>query len=285
MSGVTTEPTSSHVALGDVRLHYLDWDNEGAPALVLLHGFTGHAHQWPFFAEQWRTDFHVLALDQRGHGDSDSADRYGSGPMVEDVAGFLDALSLDDVVLLGMSMGGINALIYTAMHPERVDRLVLGDIGPEIATVGLQRIRQHVASRDTFASVDEAFEWELARNPRATPWMLRARVEGNIKPLPDGQLTWKYDRALRDGSASRTDTPPDELWALWRAITVPTLIVRGAESDVLSTDIAERMLASQANAELVTIEDAGHTLTTDRPEEFRAVVGAWLSERAAARGG
>ena len=182
-------------------------------------------------------------------------------------------------------MGGINALIYTAMHPEHVDRLVLGDMGPEIAEAGVQRIQQHVASRDTFASVDEAFEWELARNPRATPWMLRARVEGNIKSLPDGQVTWKYDRALRDGTASRADSSADERWALWRAVTVPTLIVRGAESDVLSTDIAERMLASQENAELITIEDAGHTLTTDRPEEFRAVVSAWLSEPAAARGG
>ena len=285
MSDVMAEPTSSHVVLGDVRLHYLDWANDGAPALLLLHGFTGHAHQWDFFADEWRREFHVLALDQRGHGDSDNADRYGSGPMVEDLGAFLDALSLDVVTLVGMSMGGINALIYTAMHPEHVDRLVLGDMGPEIAEAGVQRIQQHVASRDTFASVDEAFEWELARNPRATPWMLRARVEGNIKSLPDGQVTWKYDRALRDGTVSRADSSADERWALWRAVTVPTLMVRGAESDVLSTDIAERMLASQENAELITIEDAGHTLTTDRPEEFRAVVSAWLSEPAAARGG
>jgi pimeloyl-ACP methyl ester carboxylesterase len=285
MSSVTTEPTSSHVVLDGVRLHYLDWGNDGAPVLLLLHGFTGHAHQWGFFADEWGRDFHVLALDQRGHGDSDTADRYGTRPMVEDIGGFLEALSLDDVTLVGMSMGGMNSLVYAAMHPERVAGIVLGDIGPEIAEVGVQRIRQHVASRDTFASVDEAFEWELARNPRATPWMLRSRVEGNLKALPDGQFTWKYDRALRDGTATREEMAGDDRWALWSALTVPTLIVRGAESDVLSTDIAERMLASQPNAELITIEDAGHTLTTDRPEEFRSVVSAWLSERAAARDG
>src|SRR5690349_16975253 len=90
MSGVMAEPTSSDVVLGDVRLHYLNWANDGAPALLLLHGFTGHAHQWDFFAEEWRRDFHVLALDQRGHGDSDRADRYGSAPMVEDLGAFLD---------------------------------------------------------------------------------------------------------------------------------------------------------------------------------------------------
>src|SRR5215467_15796123 len=101
MSGVPTDPKSSHVVLDGVRLHYLDWGNDGVPVLLLLHGFTGHAYQWPFFADEWRRDFHVLALDQRGHGDSDTADRYGTGPMVEDLGAFLDALSLDVVTLVG----------------------------------------------------------------------------------------------------------------------------------------------------------------------------------------
>ena len=85
-----------------------------------------------------------------------------------------------------------------AKHADRVSRLVLGDIGPEIARAGIERIRQLVASRDTFASVDDAFESELSSNPRATEWALRHRVEHNLRPLSDGPLTWKYDRALRD---------------------------------------------------------------------------------------
>lgn len=275
----THEAVSAHVTLNGVRLHYLDWGNDDAPPLVLLHGFTGHARHWEYVAGELRSRFHVLALDQRGHGDSEWAPVYGSGPMVEDLAAFVDALGLDRLSIIGMSMGGINALLYTAQHADRVDRLVLGDIGPEIAPDGVARIREQVASRDTFASIDDAYEAQLANNPRATPWVLRHRVEHNLKELPDGTLTWKYDRALRDGTASRIDTPSDEQWALWRAITVPTLIVRGADSDVLSPEIAQRMLDEQPNAELVTIDDAGHTLTIDQPEVFVAVVGAWLGAR------
>ena len=167
---------------------------------------------WEYVAGELRSRFHVLALDQRGHGDSEWAPVYGSQPMVDDLAAFVDTLGLDKVSIIGMSMGGMNALLYTAKNPDRVDRLVLGDIGPEIAPAGVARIRAQVASRDTFASIDEAYEIQLANNPRATPWALRQRVEHNVKELPDGTFTWKYDRALRDGSASRIDTPSDEQW-------------------------------------------------------------------------
>jgi len=272
----TSESTSASVTLNGLRFHYLDWGNDAAPPLLLLHGFTGHARQWEYVAGELRSDFHVLALDQRGHGDSDRAELYGSGPMVDDLAAFVETLELDELSLRGQSMGGINAFVYTAKHADRVSRLVLGDIGLEIARAGIERIRQHVASRDTFASVDDAFESELSSNPRATEWALRHRVEHNLRPLDDGTLTWKYDRALRDGSASRLDTSSEEQWELWRALAVPTLVVRGAESDILSPEIAQRMVDEQPNAELVTVEGSGHTLTTDRPEAFVAAVGAWL---------
>jgi pimeloyl-ACP methyl ester carboxylesterase len=274
----TDEVVSASITLNGLRFHYLDWGSEGAPPLLLLHGFTGHAQHWGYVAGELRSRFHVLALDQRGHGDSEWAPVYGSGPMVDDLAAFVDTLGLDELSLVGMSMGGINALLYTATHGDRVARLVLGDIGPEVATVGIERIRQQVASRDTFESIDDAYEFQREGNPRATPWALRERVEHNLLELPDGTLTWKYDRALRDGSASRVDTARDEQWERWREIAVPTLVVRGAESDILSPEIAQRMIDEQPNAELVTIEDAGHTLTLDQPEAFVAVVGAWLGQ-------
>jgi pimeloyl-ACP methyl ester carboxylesterase len=276
----TDEAVSASITLNGLRFHYLDWGNEGAPPLLLLHGFTGHARHWEYVAGELRSSFHVLALDQRGHGDSEWAPVYGSGPMVDDLAAFVDALELDGLSLVGMSMGGINALLYTAEHGDGVSRLVLGDIGPEVGAAGVARIRQQVASRDTFESIDDAYEFSLANNPRAVPWALRQRVEHNLTELPDGTLTWKYDRALRDGSASRVDAVPDEQWERWRAIHVPTLIVRGTESDILSDEIAQRMLDEQPNAELVTIEASGHTLTIDQPEAFVAVVRAWLGQPA-----
>jgi pimeloyl-ACP methyl ester carboxylesterase len=276
----TDQAVSAWVTLNGLRFHYLDWGNEDAPPLLLLHGFTGHARHWEYVAGELRSRFHVLALDQRGHGDSEWAPVYGSGPMVDDLAALVDLLGLDAFSIVGMSMGGINGLLYTSTHGDRVSRLVLGDIGPEVASAGVERIRRQVASRDTFESIDDAFEFQRANNPRATPWALRQRVEHNLVELPDGTLTWKYDRALRDGSASRVDTARDDQWTRWREITVPTLVVRGAESDILSIEIAQRMLDEQPNAELVTIEDAGHTLTLDQPEAFVAVVGAWLGPNA-----
>ena len=272
----TDEAVSAFVTLNGLRFHYLDWGNEAARPLLLLHGFTGHARHWEYVAGELRSRFHVLALDQRGHGDSEWAPLYGSVPMVDDLAAFVDTLGLDRLSLVGMSMGGINAFLYTAKHADRVDRLVLGDIGPEVAPVGSARIRQQIASRDTFASIDDAYESQLANNPRATPWALRQRVEHNLLELPDGTFTWKYDRALRDGSALRDDTTSEEQWEQWRALAVSTLVVRGAESDILSPEIAQRMLDGQPNAELVTVDGAGHTLTIDQPEAFVAVVGAWL---------
>ena len=195
----TDEAVSASVTLNGLRFHYLDWGNEDAPPLLLLHGFTGHARHWEYVAGELRSRFHVLALDQRGHGDSEWAPVYGSGPMVDDLAAFVDTLGLGELSLVGMSMGGINGLLYTATHADRVSRLVLGDIGPEVAPAGVERIRRQVASRDTFESIDDAFEFQRANNPRATPWALRERVEHNLVELPDGTLTWKYDRALRDG--------------------------------------------------------------------------------------
>jgi pimeloyl-ACP methyl ester carboxylesterase len=273
------QPTSAFATLNGWRFHFLDWGNEAAPPVLLLHGFTGHARQWDFEARALRSKFHVVALDQRGHGDSDAAKVYGTLPMVDDLAAFVDDRGFDRVSLVGLSMGGVNAFHYTAQHPDRVERLVLGDIGPEVAPEGLQRIRTLVASRDTFASVDDAFEFLASNNPRATEWALRHRVAHNLRALPDGTLTWKYDRALRDGTAARMDVTPDEQWARWRAIAVPTLVVRGAESDILSVEVAQRMLEEQPNAELVTIDGAGHTVTTDQPEAFLAAIDGWLCRR------
>jgi pimeloyl-ACP methyl ester carboxylesterase len=164
-----------------------------------------------------------------------------------------------------------------------VDRLVLGDIGPEIAREGLQRIRGNVAARDTFTSIDDAFTHQQALNPRATDWALRQRIEHNLRELPDGTLTWRWDAALRDGSAKRADFSRHEIWELWPKIEAATLIVRGEDSDVLSPEIAERMLATNRHATLATIPGAGHTLTVDQPDAFVNTLQAWLAHSPVAR--
>src|ERR1700749_3989976 len=122
----TAPPESTLVDLDGLKLHYLDWGGPGIP-LVMLHGFTGHAHTWDHTAAALSDKYRVLALDQRGHGDSDWAPGYGFPPMAEDLLAFLDRLQLAEVTLMGLSMGGLVSIVFTAAHPERVRRLVVLD--------------------------------------------------------------------------------------------------------------------------------------------------------------
>src|SRR5580704_6840725 len=190
-------PTSRHLEINGLKFHYLDWGGDGPP-LVMLHGLTGHANTWDHTAAALSARYHVYALDQRGHGDTDWASRYGIPAMLGDLLGFLDALQLRVVTLMGLSMGGIVSYQFTAAHPERVSRLAVLDIGPEIAPAGGRQVAAALASSDVFASEDEAVAHARAANPRPTDESLRHRVSHNLRPLPDGTLTYKWDKALGD---------------------------------------------------------------------------------------
>ena len=275
-----TEARSQSVVVDGLHLHLLEWERRrtsaDAPVVMVLHGFTGHAWQAELPAQVLADRSRVVALDQRGHGDSDWAPVYGSVPMVADLIGVLDALAIDRVALVGHSMGGLVGTCAVALHPERFTHLVLGDIGPEPAPAGVARIQANVAERDVFTTVDDAFAAQSALNPTANPIALRQRVEHNLRALADGTLTWKYDPALRDGSARYENYPTDEQWAFLAAIAVPLLILRGELSDILSPDIAARMLAANPHASLVTLPGSGHSVATDVPDLVAAALAEFL---------
>jgi pimeloyl-ACP methyl ester carboxylesterase len=127
-----------------------------------------------------------------------------------------------------------------------------------------------------FASEDEAFAAERVDNRIPREEVLRERIVNNLKPATGGGLTYKWDKALRDGTASRDDYSRDELWKLWDAIEAPTLLVRGGLSDILSPDIADQMVQRNANVELVTIPGSGHSVPLDQPELLADAVRAFL---------
>jgi pimeloyl-ACP methyl ester carboxylesterase len=262
-----------------VTLHYLDWGVAEAPPVVLLHGITGHARVWDHLASRLQPGHRVLALDQRGHGDSDPApdDDYGVGTMADDVAAFAGSLRLDRFALVGHSMGGRIAIKYAADHGARLDRLVIIDIGPEIDLSGLMRVRDMMAQApERIESEEWAVEYIRRGNPRQDLDMLRERVRHGLKRLPDGELTWKYAKGLRDMMrAGRRDAV--DLWEPLLRIACPTLVVRGAESDILSADVAKKMTERLPAGRLVEIEGAGHTVPADRPEEFVRQIRAFLS--------
>jgi len=265
-----------------ITLHYLDWGLDRGPAdappVVLLHGITGHARVWDHLAERLAPRHRVLVLDQRGHGDSDPApdDDYRVGTMADDVAAFVGSLRLDRFALLGHSMGGRIAINYAADHAARLERLVIVDIGPDINLAGLQRVRDMMANApERIESEEWAVEYIRRANPLQDVDMLRERVRHGLRRAPDGELTWKYAKGLRDMMREGRRDAVD-LWEPLPRIPCPTLIVRGAESDILSAEVAKQMAERLPDGRVVEIAGAGHTVPADRPEEFVRTIREFL---------
>lgn len=261
------------------RFHYAEWGAATAPPVLLLHGVTGHARTWDDEAAGLADRYHVLALDQRGHGDSDPSPNadYTVATMSADVAAFVDALGLSRLSIVGLSMGGRVAMGFAGQAPARVARLVIVDIGPEISEAGLVRVGTLMArSPELFPSLEHALAFHRLTNPLYTEAMLRHRVQHGTRPV-EGGLTWKYDRGLRDAVRAGTWRDPIDLWPLWRGITCPILLVRGADSDVLSPDIAKRMLDENPNTRFVEVAGAGHTVPGDQPVAFQALLSEFLA--------
>jgi pimeloyl-ACP methyl ester carboxylesterase len=250
------------------------------PPAGLLHGITGHARTWDTLATALAADWRVLALDQRGHGDSAAAPDgdYGVGAMADDLGAFADALGLATFTLVGLSMGGRVAMGFAGAHPRRVERLVIVDIAPDIHPPGMTRIRAQIANApEAIESEEWAVETAMAANPRADVGELRHRIKHALRREPDGTLTWKYARDVREMMRRGGRREPLDLWERLTHITCPTLLVRGAESDVLSPELAQRMIAALLDGRLVEVPGAGHTVPGDRPAEFVEVVRRFLS--------
>jgi pimeloyl-ACP methyl ester carboxylesterase len=276
---IDTGVADKQLTLNGLRFHYRDWGNAGAQPLVCLHGFTSHARSWDTFARAMRDQYHVLALDQRGHGESDWATDYHPQRRVEDLEAFVAALGLNRFVLLGLSMGGRVAFQYAARHPDQVERLVIVDIAPQTDQRGARRINDGLRVNDVFRDPEEAFRVARQANPRPPDDELHSRVLNGLKQRDDGTWTYRYDVALRNNSGARVMPTPEEIerdWASLANITCPTLLVRGAESDILSRELAERMVRSIPNCRLVEVSDSGHSVPLDNPTGFLAAVKTFL---------
>ncbi len=271
--------TDELIELRGLRFHYRDWPSKrpGAPDLVLLHGYTGHARSWDAFAEAMSDRYRVLALDQRGHGETAwaPADKYAIADMADDLEAFVKAMGLKDFTLLGLSMGGMVAMTYAGRRPEALKALVIVDIGPEIVTEGADRIRQGVRASDVFESRDAAFAAARAGNARPPEAHHRHRVDHSLMRTEDGKWTYRYDRALRAPTTLRT-RDAEAAWKSCEAIAVPTLLIRGEDSDILSPGIAERMLATIPDVRFALVKDSGHSVPLDAPDGFLAAARGFL---------
>jgi pimeloyl-ACP methyl ester carboxylesterase len=271
--------TDELIELRGLRFHYRDWASKrpGAPDLVLLHGFTGHARSWDAFAEAMSDRYRLLALDQRGHGESGWAPdaKYGTDEMVLDLEAFVTAMGLNHFTLLGLSMGGAVAFTYAGAQPKALAALVIVDIGPAIETGGMQRIQTGVQANDLFGSKDEAFTAARKANPRPPEAHHRHRMDHSLMRTEDGRWTYRYDRAMRRGGG-RGAHDPEAGWRAVANINVPTQLIRGEDSDILSPAIAERMIAAIPGSRLALVKDSGHGVPLDAPDGFLAAAREFL---------
>ncbi len=265
------QPVSKYMMINDVRIRYFDWGTEGLPPLICLHGHTGQAHIWDEFAEAMSGSYHVYALDQRGHGESGYAkDGYARDRFVEDLAAFADALNLRRFTLAGLSMGGWHSMLYTADNPDRVERIVIVDIGPEPSEAAKSGASSRPATPMRFDSLDEAFQWMRSSNPWASDERLMRDARDKMKETGDGGWTWKADPILFNTPLPDMSDPDliSRYWSALETIPCPILEVRGADSPLVSDEILERMKAAANDLTAIDIPDAGHVVTVDKPHEF-----------------
>ncbi|MCW5893110.1 MAG: alpha/beta hydrolase [bacterium] len=259
-----------HATLRSRRFHWLDWGRPGARPLLLLHGAAQTAHSFDEVAPDLARDHHVVALDQRGHGDSDWAPRYERADFAGDIEAVLGRLGWAQATLVAMSLGGLNAIAYAAARPARVRGLVVVDVVPTVAETGKQQIAAQLAVRD-FPSFDDAVEQMHAFNPRRTKENLRDRLCHALRPRPDGTWTYKFDPEIAAGTR--------DLEGLWRAVArlrCPVLLVRGAESPILAREGAEQLLRTVPGSAAVEVAGAGHSVMGDNPPGFLAAVRPFL---------
>jgi pimeloyl-ACP methyl ester carboxylesterase len=258
-----------------LRFHFLDWGTAGCPPLLLLHGGGQTAHSWDEVAPDLARDHHVLALDQRGHGDTDwaPAGSYAREDFVADVRAFLDDRGWPGATLVALSLGGLNAIAFAATHPERTRGLVVVDVAPTVERSGTDAIRTQLAVFD-FASFEEAVERAHAFNPRRSLENLRDRLRHALRQRPDGRWTYKFDPGM---AAAGVDRDFERLWDAVRRIRCPTLLVRGAESHVLARETAARFTRELPGSGVAEVPGAGHSVMGDNPAGFLAAVRPFLA--------
>ena len=292
MSRQIPGPTSHSYFSQRLRLHYVDWGNEGAPPLLLVHGGRDHCRNWDWVAEALRDDYHIIAPDLRGHGDSQwmIGGSYPLGDFVYDIAQLIHQMELAPVTVIGHSLGGGVSLRYAGVYPDNVVKLVaIEGLGPapERARERLDkpvhmRMRDWIAEmRDLsgrlprrYPSLDEAVQRMHDANPHLGPAQARHLTVHGVNQNEDGSYSWKFDNYIR------AHTPyglgATETQELWSRISCPTLLIRGTES--WATDPEEDGRGAHfKHARFVSIENAGHWVHHDRLEVFLATVRDFLA--------
>ncbi|MCH9672065.1 MAG: alpha/beta hydrolase [Gammaproteobacteria bacterium] len=284
-------PTSHIYFSQRLRLHYVDWGNQEAPPLLLVHGGRDHCRNWDWVAEQLRHDYHIIAPDLRGHGDSQwlLGGTYALTDYVYDIAQLLHQTKLTPVTIIGHSLGGGISLHYTGIYPEHVSKLVAiegmgrppsmrksDELEPgerlQNWVQGMRKLSGRVPRR--YASIEDAWHRMQGENPHLSPEQARHLTVHGINQNEDGSFSWKFDNYVRADAAYRISG--QDTVRLWSRVTCPTLLIRGTES--WASDPAQDGRAAHfQNVQTANIDGAGHWVHHDRLEEFLTLVKDFLA--------
>jgi esterase len=268
--------TDRFVAVNGLRLHYLDWGSADKPPFIMLHGISRVAHQFDHLAPYFTANYHVIAIDMRGHGDSawSPEGAYLVEDYAKDLAAFVDQLNLRNVVLLGNSTGGRVVQVFAGTHPDRVAKLVVEDVGPErtneIASGFARRVQQEESG---WASEDELVASLMRGGGTVSEELQRNYAHFGSKRREDGRIVWKRDPNLVKGFV------PTELWAQVLKITCPTIYILGGASNIVPPETQKKLKESLPAAEIVTMPKLGHYPHQEAPEDYTRIVQAFLAKR------
>ena len=256
-----------------LRLHYLDWGSPEKPPMILLHGIARHAHTFDHLAPHFARNFHVLAIDMRGHGDSDwdPEGDYLVEDHVKDLEDLVAQLRLQRITLLGNSTGGRVAQVFAGLHPNLVAKLIVEDVGPErpddIASGFARRVKQEA---EGWTSEDELVAQLTTENPGVAAAWIRSYAHFGVKRRGDGRLLWKRDPDLVRGFL------PTELWRYVSRITSPTIYILGGQSTIVPAETQRRLKEMLPRCEIVVMPGLGHYPDVESPAEFLAIVDRFL---------
>ncbi|HVB48451.1 MAG TPA: alpha/beta hydrolase [Burkholderiales bacterium] len=260
------------------RTAYLEWGEARNPkALVCVHGLTRCARDFDALARELSAHYRVVCPDVAGRGDSDWLPDpllYATPQYVADMVTLIARLDVDSVHWVGTSMGGLIGMALAAQAGTPVTRLVLNDVGPVIAKSSLERIGAYLGTVPSFQSVEAAEQYVRMVSASFGPhsdaqW--RFLTEVVLRPNDDGGYRLHYDPRIAEPYRALMPDKDLELWPLYDALRCPTLVLRGARSDLLARATCEQMVARGPRARVVEIPDVGHAPTLVHEDQITIV--------------
>ncbi|PZC43210.1 MAG: Pimeloyl-ACP methyl ester carboxylesterase [Chloroflexi bacterium] len=250
-----------------------EWGDRSNPSMLLLHGLQDCGRSWEVFAQSMSSEYWVVALDSRGHGDSDhTPGSYAFLDYISDVEATILKLGIENPILIGHSAGGRYAFSYAAHNPNRVKALVVVDIDPDaVNETSGSMFERYKNESDEWDNFEDLVDRIWSRQPQSSEEMVRFQAEVMTVSKADGGRVWKRDRNL----IYEYERP--DLWETWKAVDCPAVIVRGRQSTLLTHETAVRMKEATGNCRLAELEGGGHWFYQESPSSFESTVKWFLN--------